>query len=455
MATFPLMEDRIRPHREAKSLLGKHSALEAQDILTAIDDRKNQYLFEACQKQGISVRTYSNWHERRGDIGRIAQLEYKSQFVRISDGIGKVRNERGRRFREILQLSLGLHDGHRSLDLETIAERHGVAPRVMRIRSFQADMVLLEKLGIIRPGDPVSIVQNTNRTRRRHKHLYRKAARPERQEDAEVVAHHIRALKQRKVMQKHMKTLERRWGLNSKRRETVKSIANQDSMSPSSVEWRERSAIFALHRRAFLANTEISEDVRIWAGLVFHVLASQSSENKRLLARTLDSEEPWKISASVQGLQQESRNLLYSLIGVRDGHAYTAEEMADFTGVSAASLTKNLVQCIEHIARDRKIPPFSVAWLNHLAEGILGHDPRKAENVLGPDELGALQSALGNIANNATWQPAIQALRLRSGLADGTIHPTSSIQEQTKIDKRKFAGKMRGLLRVVEQTLGR
>lgn len=448
------MEYRINIPRESVDLLGNYLALEAQDLLVEIDNRSGP-LPKAYNRAGITGHTYAKWSTKRELIDAIARDEFQSQFVRLSKGIRTVRNGKRHRFRETLELSLGLNTEHKSFGLDSIAQRQDVSPRTSRVRATYADFELLEGLGILRKRDSVNVVRHSINSAKRRGHRRRKNMRTVEQEDVQLVGQHLRALKEHKELRTELETLERRWGLKNRKRMTVREIAERDDVTVHTVLWRELSGTFAVHQHLFLVNQSIPEAVRVWAGLVFHVLAMPSSESKRLLARSLDSKEPWKIPFAVQKLQSDQRAMLYSLIGMDDGKARTVESLVKRNGESGRELRTRHRECIEDIAGEMQINSFTIPWMNTLSESISGSCSSKAKDVLNDKELHALQTSLAELEEDGKNDRDVKALRLRTGLSDDEVHSLKDIQTQTGVRSTVFQNTMHSFLRIIEQHLGK
>lgn len=350
-----------------------------------------------------------------------------------------------------MELSTGLNDDCRSYSLDEIAERLKIPPRVARVRANYADFELLEKLGILRADDIVNIVRLNMNAAKRRGHTQRESKYPMQDWYLDSLEPHIRALKKHPEHRDQMSTLQQRWGLAGQPQSTVAEIVERDDVSPPTVEWRESAGIMALHRRVLLSNSNIHDDVRVWAGLVFHLLGMKACDNKRQMARLLDCTEPWKLNHTIEVQNDGSRELLRDMIGVPDGVALTAEQIAADREVSPGVVQSRTSRLLKMCAEGRGVAPYSIDWLNKVSDAIYDQKSQSAQDVLDPEEFAALQLALDALQQDDKWGKAVTALKMRAGVEDGAVRPTSEIEPVTGITKKKFAKKMRDLLTVLEQ----
>jgi hypothetical protein len=428
-------------------IFGGYRAVEAQEILTAIDNRESTVLAEACTQQGITVSRYCDWHAQRGEINRQAEREKRSQFVRLSDGIRSVRNSRRYRYRTLLELSLGLNSACQSFGVDAIEKQTEIPGRSVRVQLARAELELLEKLRILRPEDPVNVVRLTMHAAMRRGATRRSTSRPMLEEDLQFVKRQIRTLKQQHEWAVHMKTLDQRWGLRGQPPQTVQQIARAQNVSPPTVEWRELAGTFALQRHTLLHDESIPEDVRVWIALVFNTITTRAGETKRLLSRTLDHEHIADVPRHIQKLESTKRDEFHKILGITDGCPVAPESLdTDRPWVPRHSYETTIAQ----IAKQIGILPFATDWLNALAGAIFDQQSQGAQDVLDSGALDQLRAALEHFSTQPQWSACVQALRMRSALSDGTVHTTRDVEKATGVSKSKFSTKMRAFLHEIE-----
>jgi len=223
-------------------------------------------------------------------------------------------------------------------------------------------------------------------------------------------------------------------------------------MNRKNAERNEVLGIQALHQRILMMNDSIPADVRMWAGMVFHVLNLKPSPEKRLLARTLDSPDVWKLPGAVKSLNGDRSELLQKMIGVEDGVPKSMTELGGGrSGRLGIRTTHNYA--IQSVARKMEIPTYGVDWVNTLEECVVGRKGPPIEEAVTPEQRQQLDAVLAEMETDEALAPRAKALRMRAGL-DGQKFSGEEVERETGILRNNLSKAMRAFLFEVEGRVG-
>ncbi len=316
----------------------------------------------------------------------------------------------------------------------------------------RATLELLEKLGILRGTDTVDVLRKHMNASFRRGPSKQEPRRPVCDGDFRIARRHSSEIK--RYFPEPIKTLQCRWGLNGQEPKTMQETGKALGMNRKNAERNEILGVLALHQRILMSDDRIPEDVRLWAGMVFHVLNLKPSPEKRLLARTLDSPDVWKLPGVVKKLNEACGGLLFRMIGLEDGVPKSMTELGGGRGGRLGIRTEHNY-AIHSLADKMGIPPYGIDWINALEDCAIGRKGQPIERALTSEQRQTLDRVLGEMEADETLAPRVTALRMRTGLQDGHKFSCGEVERETGILKNNLSKTLRAFLFAVESKVAK